>query len=324
MALIARDLMVGNPVLAEMGFGEEAHGHQAIASGFQGQRQWTDHMPNGDFMEAILNTSFDWNGIRAPYILATENDALNGASMLFGYLLTNSAQLFADVRTYWSPDAVKRVTGQELSGDAAGGFLHLINSGPATLDGTGRQLVDGQPAMKPFWEIDPEEVRQCLAATTWHPSITEYFPGGGWSTRFLTRGRMPVTICRLNLVKGLGPCLQIAEGVTVEMPESVNHVLDEHTNPTWPTTWFVPFTSGSGPFRDVYTVMNNWGANHCAMSYGHIGAELISLASMLRIPVYMHNIAEERVFRPSGWTAFGAQDPQGADFRACRNFGPLY
>ena len=324
MALIARDLMVGNPKLAEMGFGEEAHGHNAIAAGFQGQRQWTDGQPNGDFLEAILNTSFDWNGIRAPYIVATENDSLNGATMLFGHLLTNTAQIFADVRTYWSPDSVKRVAGYELEGAAAGGILHLINSGAATLDGTGQQERDGQPVMKPFWEITKDEARKCLAATTWHPSITEYFCGGGWSSRFLTRGGMPVTMSRLNLVKGLGPALQIAEGWTVDLPEKVHDTLDQRTNPTWPTTWFAPNITGQGAFRDVYTVMNNWGANHGAIGYGHIGADLIALAAMLRIPVYMHNVAAERVFRPSTWAAFGTADLEGADYRACKNFGPLY
>lgn len=324
MALIARDLMVGNPKLADMGFGEEAHGHDAIAAGFQGQRQWTDHMPNGDFLEAILTTSFDWNGVRAPYVVATENDALNGASMLFNYLLTNTAQIFADVRTYWSPRAVKRVTGHTLKGKAAGGILHLINSGPATLDGTGQQSLKGKPAMKPYWEISSAEVTRCLKATTWHPSLSGYFPGGGWSSRFLTRGGMPVTMCRINLIKGLGPVLQIAEGWTIDLPKKVHSILDERTDPSWPTTWFVPHVTGSGPFRDVYTVMNNWGANHGAISYGHIGADLISLAALLRIPVYMHNVAEEKVFRPSAWTAFGAMEPQGADFRACKNFGPLY
>ncbi len=324
MALIARDLMVGNPKLAEMGYGEEALGRNAIAAGFQGQRQWTDFMPNGDFMEAILNTSFDWNGIRQPYIVATENDALNGVSMLFNHLLTNTAQIFADVRTYWSPEAVKRVTGYQVSGTAAGGFLHLINSGPATLDGTGQQSIDGEPAMKPFWEITPEEAQACLDATTWHAGMTEYFRGGGWSTRFKTRGDMPVTMCRINLIKGLGPALQIAEGWTIELPDEVHDVLDQRTNPTWPTTWFVPRTTGSGPFRDVYTVMNNWGANHGAISYGHIGADLMSLAAMLRIPVYMHNVSEDQIFRPSAWTAFGANEPMGADFRACANYGPLY
>ncbi|GAB4546737.1 MAG: L-fucose isomerase [Anaerolineae bacterium] len=324
MAMIARDLMVGNPRLAELGYGEEALGHNAIAGGFQGQRQWTDHFPNGDFMEAILNTSFDWNGIREPFIVATENDALNGICMLFGHLLTGTAQIFADVRTYWSPEAVKRVTGLELTGEAAGGILHLINSGPAALDGTGRQSIDGRPALKPYWEITPDEVAACLDAVTWHAGITEYFRGGGWSTKFLTRGGMPVTMSRLNLVKGLGPVLQIAEGSIVEIPEEAHHILDERTNPTWPTTWFAPRITGSGPFRDAYTVMYNWGANHGSISYGHIGADLITLASMLRIPVYMHNVPEEKIFRPNTWAAFGAMDPQGADFRACANFGPLY
>ncbi|MBK7179305.1 MAG: L-fucose isomerase [Chloroflexi bacterium] len=324
MALIARDLMVGNPRLAELGYAEEANGHNALTGGFQGQRQWTDYYPNGDFMEAILNSSFDWTGIRQPYIIATENDALNGVSMLFGHLLTGAAQIFADVRTYWSADAVKRVTGYELTGHAADGILHLINSGPAALDGTGQQTQDGQPVMKPWWDITPEDAQACLEATTWHAGMTEYFRGGGWSSKFRTRGGMPMTMCRLNLIKGLGPALQIAEGWSVDLPDEVHEVLDERTNPTWPTTWFVPRTTGAGLFRDVYTVMNNWGANHGAIAYGHIGADLISLASMLRIPVYMHNVPEEQVFRPHVWTAFGAMEPTGADFRACVNFGPLY
>ncbi len=324
MALIARDLMIGNPRLAEMGYGEEAHGRNALASGFQGQRQWTDHMPNGDFLEAILNSSFDWNGIRAPYIVATENDAMNGISMLFGHLLTNTAQIFADVRTFWSPESVKRVTGYELSGHAAGGILHLINSGAATLDGTGQQSIDGKPAMKPFWEISPEEAGACLDATRWHPGNLGYFRAGGWSSCFKTRGGMPVTMCRINLVSGLGPAMQIAEGWTVELPDEVHAVLNERTDPSWPTTWFAPITTGSGPFRDAYTVMNNWGANHGAIGYGHIGPDLMALCAMLRIPVYMHNVAEERVFRPSAWAEFGANEPMGADFRACANFGPLY
>ncbi len=324
MALIARDLMMGNPRLAELGYREEANGHNAIAGGFQGQRQWTDAFANGDFMEAILTTSFDWNGIRQPHIVATENDALNGVSMLFGHLLTGSAQIFADVRTYWSSDAVKRVTGYELDGTAVNGILHLINSGPAALDGTGQQQKDGQPVLKPWWEITPEDAHACLQATTWHAGMTEYFRGGGWSTKFTTRGGMPMTMCRLNLIKGLGPALQIAEGWSVDLPDEVHQILDERTNPTWPTTWFVPRTTGEGLFRDVYTVMSNWGANHGAISYGHIGADLISLASLLRIPVYMHNVADEKVFRPHVWTAFGAMEPTGADFRACANFGPLY
>lgn len=324
MTLIARDLMVGNPRLAELGFGEEALGHNALAAGFQGQRQWTDHLPNGDFLEAILCSSFDWNGIRQPYIMATENDALNGATMLLGHLLTGTAQIFADVRTYWSPEAVKRVTRHKLTGKGAGGFLHLINSGSAALDGTAQQQSDGKPVMKQFWDITPDEMLKCLKATTWYPAITEYFRGGGFSSGFVTRGGMPVTAARINLVNGLGPAMQIAEGWTVDLPKDVHRTLDQRTNPTWPTTWFAPNLTGQGPFRDVYSVMNNWGANHCAFSYGHRGTDLITLASMLRIPVYMHNVPEEKVFRPSAWTEFGAHELQGADFRACSNFGPLY
>lgn len=324
MTLIARDLMVGNPKLEELGYGEEALGHNAISAGFQGQRQWTDHFPNGDFMETILNSSFDWNGIRPPYIMATENDSLNGVTMLFGHLLTNTAQVFADVRTYWSPEAVERVTGHKPEGLAANGFIHMINSGSAALDGTGQQTKDGKPAIKPFWEITEEEAQKCLAATSWRPASTGYFRGGGFSSDFLTKGNMPVTAARLNLVKGLGPVLQIAEGYTVEIPEEIHDVLDGRTDPTWPTTWFVPNITGEGAFQDVYTVMNNWGANHCVISYGHIGGDLITLASMLRIPVNMHNVKEENIFRPSAWGMFGTKDPEAADYRACQNFGPLY
>jgi L-fucose/D-arabinose isomerase len=324
MALIVRDLMIGNPKLRELGFGEEALGHNAIVSGFQGQRQWTDHFPNGDFLEAILNSSFDWNGIREPFIVATENDSLNGAVMLFGHLLSNTAQIFSDVRTYWSPGAVKRVTGKVLKGKASNGIIHLINSGSSALDGTGKQKINGKAAMKPFWEITKAEVDACLNATKWWPAELEYFRGGGFSSQFLTEGDMPVTISRINLIKGLGPALQIAEGYTVELPKDVNSILDRRTSPGWPTTWFAPILTGKDVFTNVYSVMANWGANHCAVSYGHIGDKLITLASMLRVPVYMHNISPERIYRPSAWSAFGTKDLEGADFRACKNFGPIY
>ena len=324
MTLIARDLMVGNPKLAELGFTEEAEGHNALAAGFQGQRQWTDHFPNGDFMETILNTSFDWNGIREAFIFATENDSLNGISMLFNHLLTNRAQIFSDIRTYWSPEAVKRVTGKELTGLAKDGIIHLINSGATTLDATGEQKEDGKSVLKPFWEITEDEVKRCLARVRWSPASLEYFRGGGYSSTFYTKGVMPITMVRINLIKGLGPVIQIAEGYTVELSPEVHHILDERTDPTWPTTWFAPILTGKGAFRDVYSVMNNWGANHGAISYGHIGKDLITLASMLRIPVAMHNVPEEKIFRPKAWTSFGTSDLESADFRACNNFGPLY
>jgi L-fucose isomerase len=326
MALIARDLMVGNPALAELGFAEEAAGRNALIAGFQGQRAWTDHCPNGDFMEAILPSSFDWDGIREPYMLATENDSLNGVCMLLGHLLTGTAQIFADVRTHWSAAAIARITGHELTGAAAeaGGLLHLKNSGPAALDGSGAQTRDGGPAIKPFWEITAQDVERCLAATSWHPAMTEYFRGGGWSTRWVTRGGLPLTMSRINLVRGLGPALQIAEGWSVDLPENVHHALDERTNPTWPTTWFAPRVTGRGAFADAYAVMNAWGANHGAIGAGHIGADLIALAASLRIPVYMHNVDEAQVFRPGAWAAFGTRDPEAADFRACAALGPLY
>jgi len=324
MTLVMRDMMVGNPVLVEMGFPEEALGRNAIASGFQGQRQWTDYRPNGDFLEAILNSSFDWNGIRAPYIVATENDALNGASMLLMYLLTNRAQLFADVRTYWSADAVKRVTGKKMTGLNANGFIHLINSGAGTLDATGKQREKGKPAMKPFWDITQKEADACLKATEWCVASLGYFRGGGYSSSYLTEGGMPMTMTRISKVKGFGPVLQIAEGWSTELPAAVTKQLMERTDPTWPCTWFVPRLTGKGAFRDVYSVMNAWSANHGAISYGHIGADITTLAAMLRIPVALSNVAEEEIFRPHVWGFFGADCPTSADYRACQHFGPIY
>jgi L-fucose isomerase len=323
MTLIIRDLMEGNPKLLEIGFGEESMGHDALVSGFQGQRQWTDFLPNGDFSEAILNSSFDWNGLRKPYVVATENDSLNGVSMLFNNLLTNTAQIFADVRTYWSTEAVGRVTGWTPDGIAENGFIHLINSGSATLDGSGRQTENGKPVMKPFWEISENEMQDCLDHTKWYPANLGYFRGGGYSSNYLTKGGMPVTMCRINLTKGLGPTLQIAEGWSIDLPDDVNKILDERTDKTWPTTWFVPKLTGKGAFQDVYSVMNNWGANHGAISFGHIGNDLITLASMLRIPVCMHNVEEVNIFRPSAWNSFG-MDKEGQDYRACQTFGSLY
>lgn len=320
MTMIARDLMVGNEKLKELGFIEEGMGHNAIMAGFQGQRQWTDHMPNGDVMETILNSSFDWNGIRKPYIMATENDGLNGVAMLFGHLLTNSASGFSDVRTFWSPEAVRKATGHKL---AVPGLIHLINSGATTMDATGRQTIKGKPAMKPFWEITEKEAQACLDATEWVPANLGYFRGGGFSSHFLTKGGMPVTMARVNRIHGLGPVLQIAEGYTYELPAKIHAALDNRTDPGWPTTWFVPNLTGTGAFKDVYSVMANWGANHGAFNYGHIGADLITLASILRIPVCMHNVAPEKIFRPAAWAAFG-MDLEGADYRACANFGPLY
>ena len=325
MYLIMRDLMHGNPKLREMGFKEEALGHNAIAGGFQGQRQWTDWKPNGDFVEALLNTQFDWNGKREAVVLATENDALNGTAMLFGHLLTQRAQIFSDVRTYWSPEAVKRVTGKELTGRAANGIIHLINSGATTLDGNGYATdSEGNPTMKCWWELTDEDQKEILAHTNWMPADRDYFRGGGFSSNFLTRGGMPVTMMRLNLVKGLGPVFQLAEGWTVDIDPEIHKVLDMRTDPTWPTTWFVPRLDATKDcFKDVYSVMNCWGANHGAISYGHIGADIITLCSMLRIPVCMHNVPDDQIFRPAAWNAFG-MDKEGADFRACANFGPTY
>lgn len=325
MTIIVMDLMHGNPKLRELGFKEEALGHNAIAGGFQGQRQWTDWMPNGDFTETLLNTNFDWNGRRQPSILATENDSLNGTAMLMAHLLTNRPQIFSDVRTYWSPEAVKRVTGKELTGKAAPGIIHLINSGATTMDGCGQSSdAEGQPVMKPFWEMTEEDERRCLEHSQWMPADRDYFRGGGFSIHFVSRGDFPATMARINIVDGLGPVLQIAEGWVVDIDPEIHAVLDKRTDPTWPTTWFTPrLDPKKDAFKDVYSVMNNWGANHGAISYGHIGADLITLASMLRIPVCMHNVDDAKIFRPAAWNAFG-MDKEGADFRACANFGPIY
>ncbi len=325
MMVIIKDLMNGNQNLPD-GCEEEKVGHNAIAAGFQGQRQWTDFYPNCDFPEAMLNTSFDWNGAREPYILATENDTLNGLGMLFMKLLTNRAQIFADVRTYWSPEAVKKSTGYDIEGRAkeAGGFIHLINSGAACLDACGEvKDADGNGVMKPWYEITEEDQKAILDATTWNYADLGYFRGGGYSSRFVTRAEMPATMIRLNLVKGLGPMLQICEGYTIKLPDEVSDKLWKRTDYTWPCTWFAPITTGKGPFATAYDVMNNWGANHGAISYGHIGADLITLCSMLRIPVAMHNVDESKIFRPSSWNAFG-MDKEGQDYRACAAYGPLY
>lgn len=325
MTIIVMDLMHGNPKLREMGFKEEALGHNAIAGGFQGQRQWTDWMPNGDFTETLMNTNFDWNGRREPSILATENDSLNGTAMLMAHLLTNRPQIFSDVRTYWSPEAVKRVTGKELTGKAAPGIIHLINSGATTMDGCGQSSdAEGNPVMKPFWEMTEEDEKRCLEHSQWMPADRDYFRGGGFSIHFVSRGDFPATMARINIVDGLGPVLQIAEGWVVDIDPEIHAVLDKRTDPTWPTTWFTPrLDPKKDAFKDVYSVMNNWGANHGAISYGHIGADLITLASMLRIPVCMHNVDDAKIFRPAAWNAFG-MDKEGADFRACANFGPIY
>ena len=323
--MVIRDLMHGNPRLLEMGYKEEALGHNAIAGGVQGQRQWTDYKPNFDFPEALMCTSFDWNGIREADVLATENDSLNGISMLFGHLLSNRGVMFSDIRTYWSPEAVKRVTGKAPEGCAANGFIHLINSGATTLDATGAMSdAKGEPIMKTHWEMTDADAEACLKATSWMPADRDYFRGGGYSSHFLTRGGMPMTMLRINIVKGLGPVLQLAEGWTVDLDPEVNDILDKRTDPTWPTTWFVPrLDPKKDAFKDVYSVMNNWGANHGAIAYGHIGADIITLCSILRIPVCMHNIADDQIFRPAVWNAFG-MDKEGADYRACATYGPLY
>ncbi|MBM6953219.1 L-fucose isomerase [Enorma phocaeensis] len=323
-AVIVRDILFGNERLAEIGWLEEARGRNAIAAGFQGQRQWTDWLPNGDFVEAIMASTFDWNGARQPTAFATENDTLNGAAMLLGTLVTNTAPVFSDVRTYWSPEAVKRVTGYELEGSAANGIIHLINSGATALDATGAARDEqGKPVMKPFWEMTEADIDACLEATDWCRANFEYFRGGGFSSHFKTAAEMPVTMIRVNMVAGVGPMLQIAEGTTCVLPDEVHRTLDERTDRTWPTTWFAPRLGAKG-FETVYDVMNHWGANHGATVYGHVGDKLITLASMLRIPVALHNVEDERIFRPAMVDGFGTKDLEAADAAFCRAFGPLY
>jgi len=325
MTLVVRDILYGNPKLAEMGWHEEALGKNAIAGGFQGQRNWTDWLPNADFTESLMASTFDWNGPKAPTPFATENDTLNGAAMMLGTLVSQTAPCFHDVRTYWSPDAVKRVTSWQPTGNAANGFIHLINSGATALDCTGASRDDaGQPVMKPFWEMKQSDIKACLKATDWCRANYEYFRGGGFSSHFKTGAEMPVTMLRVNIVEGVGPVLQLAEGTTVVLPDAVHKTLDERTDRTWPTTWFAPRLTGQGAFKDVYGVMANWGANHGVTVYGHVGAALITLCAMLRIPVNMHNVPEEQVYRPHSWAAFGTTDTQAADYAACKHYGPIY
>ncbi len=325
MTIIVRDILCGNPKLGELGWHEEALGKNAVAGGFQGQRQWTDWLPNADFTEAIMASTFDWNGRKAPTPFATENDTLNGVAMLLGTLVSNTAPCFHDVRTYWSPEACERVTGRRPEGVAKDGFIHLINSGATALDGSGAaKNPEGQGCMKPFWDMTEEDVSACLAATDWCRANYEYFRGGGFSSHFRCRAEMPVTMLRVNMVDGVGPVLQLAEGWTADLPDEIHTVIDKRTDASWPTTWFVPKLTGQGAFGAVYSVMANWGANHGVTVYGHVGAELITLASMLRIPVNMHNVEPGRVFRPHAWAAFGTEDAQSADYRACQTYGPLY
>ena len=325
MSIIVRDILFGNPKLNELGWHEEALGKNAVAGGFQGQRQWTDWLPNADFTEAIMASTFDWNGPKAPTPFATENDTLNGVAMLLGTLITNTAPCFHDVRTYWSPEACERVTGHKPAGVAENGFIHLINSGATALDGSGAaKNSQGEGCMKPFWDMTEEDISACLGATDWCRANYEYFRGGGFSSHFRCHEEMPVTMLRVNVLDGVGPVLQLAEGWTADLPDEIHNIIDKRTDPSWPTTWFVPRLTGSGAFTDVYSVMANWGANHGVTVYGHVGAELITLASMLRIPVNMHNVEAVRVFRPHAWAAFGTEDMEAADYRACAQYGPLY
>ncbi len=324
-SIIVRDILYGNKKLDDLGWHEEALGKNAVAGGFQGQRNWTDWLPNADFTEAIMASTFDWNGPKAPTPFATENDTLNGVAMMLGTLVSGSAPCFHDVRTYWSPEACERVTGYKPEGKAKDGFIHLINSGATALDGSGAAKNDkGEGCMKPFWEMTEDDMKACLEATDWCRANYEYFRGGGFSSHFRCRAEMPVTMLRVNIIEGIGPVMQIAEGYTADLPDNAHTTIDVRTDRTWPTTWFVPNLTGEGAFKDVYSVMANWGANHGVTVYGHVGDDLITLASMLRIPVNMHNVPDERIFRPHSWAAFGTEDSQSADYRACSTYGPIY
>ena len=325
MTIVIKDILYGNKKLDEMGWHEEALGKNALAAGFQGQRNWTDWLPNADFTEAIMASTFDWNGRKAPTPFATENDTLNGVAMMLGTLVSGTAPCFHDVRTYWSPEACERVTGVKPDGVAADGFIHLINSGATALDGSGASVNEkGEHCMKPFWDMTEQDISACLTATDWCRANYEYFRGGGFSSHFRCRAEMPVTMLRVNIVEGVGPVLQLAEGYTADLPDEIHKKIDSRTDPTWPTTWFAPRLTGKGPFKDVYSVMANWGANHGVTVYGHVGAELITLCSMLRIPVNMHNVPDEKIFRPHCWSGFGTEDKESADYRACAEYGPLY
>ena len=325
MTIVIKDILYGNKKLDEMGWHEEVLGKNALAAGFQGQRNWTDWLPNADFTEAIMASTFDWNGKKAPTPFATENDTLNGVAMMLGTLVSGTAPCFHDVRTYWSPEACERVTGIKPDGVAADGFIHLINSGATALDGSGASVNEkGEHCMKPFWEMTEQDISACLTATDWCRANYEYFRGGGFSSHFRCRAEMPVTMLRVNIVEGVGPVLQLAEGYTADLPDEIHKKIDSRTDPTWPTTWFAPRLTGKGPFKDVYSVMANWGANHGVTVYGHVGAELITLCSMLRIPVNMHNVPDEKIFRPHCWSGFGTEDKESADYRACAEYGPLY
>lgn len=324
-SIIVKDILYGNKKLDDLGWHEEALGKNAVAGGFQGQRNWTDWLPNADFTEAIMASTFDWNGPKAPTPFATENDTLNGVAMMLGTLVTGSAPCFHDVRTYWSPEACERVTGYKPEGKAKDGFIHLINSGATALDGSGASKNDkGEGCMKPFWEMTEKDMKACLEATDWCRANYEYFRGGGFSSHFRCRAEMPVTMLRVNIIEGIGPVMQIAEGYTADLPDNAHTTIDVRTDRTWPTTWFAPNLTGEGAFKDVYSVMANWGANHGVTVYGHVGDDLITLASMLRIPVNMHNVPAERIFRPHSWAAFGTEDSQSADYRACQTYGPIY
>lgn len=325
MTMVVRDILYGNKKLDEMGWHEEALGKNAIAGGFQGQRNWTDWLPNGDFTESIMASTFDWNGTKPPTPFATENDTLNGVSMMLGTLVSGTAPCFHDVRTYWSADAYERISGKRPQGKASEGFIHLINSGATALDCTGASKNEnGENCMKPFYEMTDADIKACTDATDWRRANYEYFRGGGFSSHFRTGAEMPVTMLRVNIVDGIGPVMQIAEGYTITIDDDVHEKIENRTDPGWPTTWFVPNTTGKGAFKDVYSVMANWGANHGVTVYGHVGADLITLASMLRIPVAMHNVDENKIYRPHAWGAFGTDNKQAADFEACKTYGPIY
>lgn len=333
MTIIVRDLMIGNPKLASSKVGkaqgfkanvERAQGANAIMAGTQGQRQWTDLYPNFDVTESILNSSFDWNGFRAPFVVATENDSKNGIGMLAANLVSGGmSQLFADIRTNWTPESVKKATGKDISRIAPQGFIDKRNSGAGALEyaldlfglvkgGAGMSVQDVAEAVRADANIQDRLIRDACAGTTYMTAALEYFPGDGLSSHFRTPGGIPMTAYRYNMIGDELTC-SVVEGATVELPRDVADCIGRITDRTWPETYWVPRGMSS------FEYMSRIGPNHDGNSFGLIGADLLTLNAMLRVPVDMHNVPREDIFRPTFWDRCG-----GDDFRACEKLGPVY
>ena len=332
MTMIVRDLMHGNPVLAKASVGarqgfcadvERAQGYNAIAAGTQGQRQWTDLYPNFDMTESLLTSSFDWNGYRAPMIVATENDSKNAIGMLIANLLSGAPQLFADIRTNWTPESIKSATGVDVSKIAPLGLIDKRNSGAGALDyaldifstvkdGSQKTIQEVVQAIRAGKRIQQDLIKRAIEATTYEAAVLEYFAGDGLSSSFQTPGGVPLTAYRYNMVDNMLTC-SVVEGETVALPEDVISHISNVTNATWPESYWAPRDMSS------FEYMSRIGPNHDGNSFGLIGADMITINAMLRIPVDMHNVDKADIFRPTMWDRFG-----GDDFRACETLGPLY